>query len=225
MAGAREAAYPAFVLKRRAEGQYNDAYDINFFLGDDNLGGTTKRVAMTKSDRFSTNEGSEAPLLGSAGKTWDLKTVGKQTTTESSELGKDDLVEEATHHKRRRIPVSKMPPYHIDCSSEGGLKPTSCNGTIDFSNISFSYPSRPQVKVLNEFNLHVTSGKTVALVGQSGCGKSSVMSLMERFYDVDSDDGFIGDEEQGRFTSGIKLDGVDLRELNVSWLRSQIGLV
>ncbi|KAL7523646.1 hypothetical protein ACHAXR_000270, partial [Thalassiosira sp. AJA248-18] len=66
---------------------------------------------------------------------------------------------------------------------------------------------------------------TVALVGKSGCGKSSIMSLVERFYDVDSDGAKCGDEEQGTYTSGIKLDGVDLRDLNVKWLRSQIGLV
>ena len=51
------------------------------------------------------------------------------------------------------------------------------------------------------------------------------MSLMERFYDVDADVGLGGDVEQGKYGSGIKLDGVDLRDLNVKWLRSQIGLV
>ena len=109
-----------------------------------------------------------------------------KTATTSHENGdKDDVpleMLETTHHKKR-IPPSKMPPYRIDCSSDTGLKPTSCEGTIDFSNVSFTYPSRPQMKVLDGLSLHVESGKTVALVGKSGCGKSSIMSLMERFYD------------------------------------------
>lgn len=150
-------------------------------------------------------------------------TVGAESSGDSDK-GDMDMME-TTHHKKR-IHASKMPPYRIDCSSDAGLKPKTCEGMIDFDNITFSYPSRPQVKVLNGLSLHVESGKTVALVGKSGCGKSSIMGLMERFYDVDSDDDADGgDVEQGKHSSGIKLDGVDLRDLNVKWLRSQIGLV
>jgi ATP-binding cassette subfamily B (MDR/TAP) protein 1 len=65
--------------------------------------------------------------------------------------------------------------------------------------------------VCNGYNLTVEAGTTVALVGASGSGKSTAVSLVERFYDPD----------QGSVT----LDGVDLRELNVRWLRQQIGLV
>ena len=66
-------------------------------------------------------------------------------------------------------------------------------------------------QVLKGFSLRIPAGKTVALVGSSGSGKSTVVRLLERFYDP---------------TSGsITLDGNDLRKLNVKWLRKQIGLV
>lgn len=220
---AREAAYPAFLLKRRVEGAYNDDYDASLLLEDGTEGATAKK-ALTEKDRISTNEGSETPLMDSTGNNWDL-----HSATKTSKMSAEDTPLEATEttHHKKRIPASKMPPYNINNSSDTGLKPASCNGTIDFTDVSFSYPSRPQVKVLSGLSLHIESGKTVALVGQSGCGKSSVMSLIERFYDVDGDDSPTGgrDVEQGNYASGIKLDGVDLRDLNVKWLRSQIGLV
>ncbi|KAI0789769.1 P-loop containing nucleoside triphosphate hydrolase protein [Abortiporus biennis] len=99
----------------------------------------------------------------------------------------------------------------IDSSSEAGLKPEKCIGEITFEHVKFNYPSRPDVPIIKDMNLIFPAGKTVALVGASGSGKSTVVSLAERFYDP---------------LSGIvKLDGVDLKDLNVKWLRSQIGLV
>ena len=77
--------------------------------------------------------------------------------------------------------------------------------------VEFSYPARPQVKVLQGLSVSVKSGQTLALVGPSGCGKSTVVSLIERFYDPQSGD--------------LTLDGNDLREVNIRWLRSQIGIV
>ena len=55
-------------------------------------------------------------------------------------------------------------------------------GTIEFENVDFAYPTRDDVPVLEKFSLKVESGQTVALVGASGCGKSTVVSLIERFY-------------------------------------------
>ncbi|KAL1768279.1 ATP-binding cassette sub-family B member 8, mitochondrial isoform X1 [Sigmodon hispidus] len=82
------------------------------------------------------------------------------------------------------------------------------HGSITFHNVSFSYPCRPGFEVLKDFTLTLPPGKIVALVGQSGGGKSTVASLLERFYDP---------------TAGVvTLDGYDLRTLNPSWLRGQV---
>lgn len=81
-------------------------------------------------------------------------------------------------------------------------------GSITFHNVSFSYPCRPGFPVLRDFSLTLPPGKIVALVGQSGGGKTTVASLLERFYDP---------------TVGVvTLDGQDLRTLDPSWLRSQV---
>ena len=104
-----------------------------------------------------------------------------------------------------------LPKYVIDSSSDEGLKPSITKGEIVFQDVTFSYPTRPDSQIFNQFSLKVQAGKTVALVGPSGGGKSTFVSLMERFYDP---------------TAGsITLDGHDLRDLNVHWLRDQIGLV
>ncbi|XP_071416988.1 ATP-binding cassette sub-family B member 5 isoform X2 [Pithys albifrons albifrons] len=99
----------------------------------------------------------------------------------------------------------------IDSSSKEGYKPDKLIGEIEFRNIHFSYPSRPDVKILKGLNLKVQTGKTIALVGSSGCGKSTTVQLLQRFYDPD----------QGEIT----LDGRDIRTLNVKWLRENIGIV
>lgn len=104
-----------------------------------------------------------------------------------------------------------LPKYLIDSSSDEGLKPSSVKGDLEFRNVSFVYPTRAESKVFNRFSLKIEAGKTVALVGPSGGGKSTTVSLIERFYDP---------------TSGsVTLDGNDLKDLNVQWLRDQIGLV
>ncbi|NXW69143.1 MDR1 protein, partial [Hirundo rustica] len=99
----------------------------------------------------------------------------------------------------------------IDSSSKEGYKPDKLVGEIEFRNIHFSYPSRPDVKILKGLNLKVQTGKTIALVGASGCGKSTTVQLLQRFYDPD----------QGE----IILDGRDIRTLNTKWLRENIGIV
>jgi ATP-binding cassette, subfamily B (MDR/TAP), member 1 len=84
-------------------------------------------------------------------------------------------------------------------------------GEVEFNHVEFVYPSRPESVILKDFCLKVPSGKTVALVGGSGSGKSTVVSLLQRFYDP------IGGE--------ILLDGVAIHKLQLKWLRSQMGLV
>ncbi len=83
-------------------------------------------------------------------------------------------------------------------------------GEFIFDQVSFSY-NEGEEKVLNQISLHINQGETVALVGMSGGGKSSLVSLIPRFYDV----------SEGR----ILLDGIDLRDYQLHSLRDQIGMV
>lgn len=96
-------------------------------------------------------------------------------------------------------------------SSQDGKRLTKVEGHIKFKNVMFSYPSRPDVLIFNKLSLDIPPGKIVALVGGSGSGKSTVISLIERFYDPSS--------------GHVWLDGCDIRELDLKWLRQQIGLV
>jgi ATP-binding cassette subfamily B protein len=88
--------------------------------------------------------------------------------------------------------------------SAGGMR-------VQFENVGFAYPSRPQQAVLGDFSLAIEAGQTVALVGPSGAGKSTVFQLLQRFYDVSS--------------GNLRLDGVDLRELALGDLRRHIAVV
>ncbi|KAF9242522.1 P-loop containing nucleoside triphosphate hydrolase protein [Melanogaster broomeanus] len=99
----------------------------------------------------------------------------------------------------------------IDSSSPAGLKPENIKGEITLEDVKFSYPSRPDVPIIKSLNITFPAGKTAALVGASGSGKSTIIALVERFYDP--------------LCGSVKLDGVDIRDLNIKWLRSQIGLV
>ncbi|KAG8944771.1 GTPase-activating protein [Tulasnella sp. 408] len=107
------------------------------------------------------------------------------------------------------VTIDRVPP--IDSSDEGGLKPTEVKGHITLENVVFNYPSRPDVPILKGLSLDIPPGTSAALVGASGSGKSTVVSLVERFYDP--------------ISGTVKLDGVDIKQLNVKWLRQQIGLV
>lgn len=99
----------------------------------------------------------------------------------------------------------------IDPKSQDGMKPESVEGTIELRNIKHIYPSRPEVVVMDDVNLFIPAGKTTALVGASGSGKSTIVGLVERFYDP------VG--------GAVLLDGRDLQTLNIHWLRQNISLV
>lgn len=83
-------------------------------------------------------------------------------------------------------------------------------GMIQFKAVHFKYPSRDQM-VLDEFNMEIPAGAKIALVGHSGCGKSTITNLLLRFYDIKS--------------GVIKIDGEDLNDYNALSLRRQIGYV
>ncbi|RXH86364.1 hypothetical protein DVH24_017417 [Malus domestica] len=99
----------------------------------------------------------------------------------------------------------------IDSSSDEGIALSLLIGEIELDHVSFKYPTRPDVQIFRDICLKMPSGKTVALVGESGSGKSTVIGLIERFYDPDS----------GR----VLLDGVEIQKFKLNWLRQQIGLV
>ncbi|CAI7761863.1 unnamed protein product [Closterium sp. NIES-54] len=93
----------------------------------------------------------------------------------------------------------------------GGKELEAVEGRVEFEMVCFAYPARPEVPIFEDFSLSIPAGATVALVGPSGSGKSTVVALIQRFYDP---------------TAGsVSLDGADLRQLSLTWLRSQLGLV
>ena len=102
--------------------------------------------------------------------------------------------------------VPRIDPYQP--SSRKYVPPL---GSIVFENVNFSYPSRPNIKVLNNLTLDLPGEKMTGIVGSSGSGKSTIIGLLERFYDV--------------LAGQIKIDGRDIREVDVHGLRSQIALV
>jgi len=106
-------------------------------------------------------------------------------------------------------------PEEIEIKTEGGddkkSDEDSFNGTIEFRDVHFSYPSRPDTEVLQGLSFTCKPGQTIALVGTSGSGKSTVIQLLERFYDPSSGE--------------ILIDGKNINEYNVNTLRSNIGIV
>ena len=82
---------------------------------------------------------------------------------------------------------------------------------IIFNNVSFSYPTKKNTVIIDNFNLTIEPGKTIAIVGNSGSGKTTLTYLLLRFYDVDKGE--------------ILINGIDIKDLNLSWLRNNIGIV
>lgn len=105
--------------------------------------------------------------------------------------------------------IDRVP--EIDATSTEGLIPQEAVGKLEFKNVNFAYPSRPNRLVCDNYNLTIESGQTVALVGTSGGGKSTIIALLERFYNPSS--------------GTVKLDGHNLDALNLQWLRSRFSLV
>ncbi|XP_027205312.1 multi drug resistance 50 [Dermatophagoides pteronyssinus] len=127
-----------------------------------------------------------------------------QSVAFSSDYQKGKLAAVAIFRLLDRIPT-------IMVNSIFGDKPNECHGEMKFKDVEFRYPTRPQVRVLKGISFEVDKGQTIALVGESGCGKSTCTQILERFYDY----------EQGE----VFVDNHNIHQLNIAWLRSQIGIV
>jgi ATP-binding cassette subfamily B (MDR/TAP) protein 1 len=107
--------------------------------------------------------------------------------------------------------IARVPP--IDIEDTGGIRvdPHAVRGKLEFRDVSFAYPSRPDRQILRNFSMVVEAGQSVGLVGPSGCGKSTIIALLLRFYNP----------QEGE----ILLDDVPLRDYNLVSLRNCMGLV
>ncbi|KAI8650841.1 hypothetical protein NCS57_01419000 [Fusarium keratoplasticum] len=99
----------------------------------------------------------------------------------------------------------------INAFDNSGVKPEQITGTITMEDVSFSYPTRSEVTVLDKFSLTVPAGKVTALVGPSGSGKSTIIGILERWYSTSA--------------GSVKLDGRELKDVNLRWLRTNVRLV
>ncbi|XP_028256830.1 ATP-binding cassette sub-family B member 10, mitochondrial [Parambassis ranga] len=105
--------------------------------------------------------------------------------------------------------LDRKPEFPIN---DGIVLPSDqLNGQLDFSNVSFAYPTRREAPIFQNLSLLVPAGTIMAVVGTSGSGKSTLVSLLLRLYDADA--------------GLITIDGHDIRDLNPYWLRSHIGTV
>ncbi|CAD5311532.1 unnamed protein product [Arabidopsis thaliana] len=99
----------------------------------------------------------------------------------------------------------------IDAYDVNGKVLGDIRGDIELKDVHFSYPARPDEEIFDGFSLFIPSGATAALVGESGSGKSTVINLIERFYDPKAGE--------------VLIDGINLKEFQLKWIRSKIGLV
>ena len=116
-------------------------------------------------------------------------------------------IQAAAASAQRIFRILDLPPEPQEDSSAAELK--SCGGNVRFDHVSFSYT--PERKLIEDFNLDVPSGSSIAIVGHTGAGKTTLVNLLMRFYDIGS--------------GSISIDGVDIRHLTRENLRSQFGMV
>ena len=106
---------------------------------------------------------------------------------------------------------SFIPPFLRD--NMGKIEPDNLRGKIEFRNVTFAYPTKPDIDVLKDVNFVIEPGQSVGLVGYSGCGKSTIIQLIERFYDIEEGNG------------EVLIDDINIKEYNLYLLRKRIGLV
>ncbi len=109
----------------------------------------------------------------------------------------------------RILEIQAETPEWTHLSKE--VKGLQLSGDIHFSDLTFSYPTRPEVQVLNGISLHIPQGQKIALVGQSGAGKSTIVQLLMKFYEPNA--------------GSISIDGQNIADLDVQLLRKHVGIV
>ncbi|KAF1755254.1 hypothetical protein GCK72_021823 [Caenorhabditis remanei] len=105
--------------------------------------------------------------------------------------------------------IDRVP--EIDAYSERGVTPEKVSGRIKIQNLEFTYPTRPDVQILKDVSLEAQPGQTIALVGSSGCGKSTIIQLLQRFYNPDA--------------GKIYIDDIAIEDFNIKYLRQLVGVV
>ncbi|CAG9761759.1 unnamed protein product [Ceutorhynchus assimilis] len=171
-------------------------YALAFWYG---VGLVIQERKLPENERIYTPANMMAVFFSTLIATWNFGTIGPYLEVFGMARGAafkvfQVLDSEPEMHKQQD--VGKRPDFTSD---------------IVFENVKFRYPSRPEVQVLKGINLEVSFGETVALVGHSGSGKSTVIQLMQRFYDPNS--------------GMITVDGVNLKDINLSYLRQNVGVV
>ena len=106
---------------------------------------------------------------------------------------------------------SLIPPFKKD--NEGKISAVNIKGKIELRHVYFAYPTRPEQVILKDINLVIYPGQQVALVGYSGSGKSTIIQLLTRFYDIEDGKG------------EILIDDINIKDYNLYELRKKIGLV
>jgi ATP-binding cassette, subfamily B (MDR/TAP), member 9 len=155
-----------------------------------------------------------------------FSSIGYVFSSLTQAVGAADKVFELMHRKPRLKRPTRSDPAPPGLSQAGalgipvsrtreqrsfGLWPEACRGGIEFENVELHYPARPQRKVLSSLSLSIPPGSVIALVGESGGGKSSVTNLIEHLYEP---------------TSGqVLIDGIPVHELAPSWLSKHVSIV
>lgn len=100
---------------------------------------------------------------------------------------------------------------NIDITGTSGIILEDIKGNVELKDVCFSYPARPEQLILDGLCLQVPNGTTMAIVGQSGSGKSTIISLVERFYDPQDGE--------------VLIDGINIKTLKLHWIRGKMSLV
>jgi len=176
---------------------------------DEHLLGTGGRTTIVIAHRLSTIRNADKIAVVKDGTIVESGTHDELMSVRGSEYAK--LVEAQKPPQPEITNIISSVASSFKSNFKTDITDDSTVSQLELSNVHFAYPTRPEVDVFKGMNLKVRKGETLAIAGPSGGGKSTVIQLIERFYDP---------------TKGsIMLDGEDLKDLNVKWLRDQFALV